>query len=409
MHHRPLIFSLSILALASLQGLAAPDVKNIEDLQIVAPAPPADKPIESNTSPAIQQSPAKLPKASPRSNTIKLRMQRQQKESWRILNQEEKQQLAQYLIEKSGSNTLPSNATKPKEISHKKLIEQIDKCIHSNDEGSYQEKKILLRNCLFYLQREAPAKAYTYINSLKLWQHSEHFLERTPYFLLEQLAQGEWLVDIGLLKKALYKLEKLIPIDIDDGITCYAGRPMDKILKLIYLQEGTELRQQLEIYSKSIDEDLSYSSNSLLLRMYNLPQINIEELLEEHWEIEKAKDLKKLSKQQRDIAVLIASDLGLRRANFPTWLGVEEIQRAALLLEELGLKKHAQVLLSLLLIEEKNKQSSDEHPEEDSYRMQSDKDAIINASIIYNTLTGSYPANIIARRILKEPSIAKIP
>lgn len=414
MHHCPLLFLLSILALVSVQGLAARDAKDIEDLKISIAQEAslnANSPTESSTSiqPSTQPSTAKFLKASTRRGSVKYKSKRHKKEGWCIISPEERKQLAQYLIKQHESAATHTSATKLKALSPEKLIAQLDICIHSNDEGSYQEKKILLRNCLYYLQRKAPKEAYAYINSLKLWQHSEHFLERTPYYFLEQLEKDDWVIELGALKKALFKLEKLIPIDINDGITCYAGRPMDKILKLIYLQEGAKLRQQLEIYSKSIDEDLSYSANRLLLRMNNLPKVSIENLIEEQWRINKLKDLEKLSAQQKDIAILLAADLGLRRASFPPWLNIEKIQRAALLLEELELHKHAQTLLSLINSKGEKHTAGDTPSQEEASFTPDNKDAISNASIIYNTLRGKYPANIIARRILQDPSIAKTP
>lgn len=123
---------------------------------------------------------------------------------------------------------------------------------------------------LSFLRLAAPDETYTFIDSLSLWQHGEHFLEEIPDALLASLCEQEWPVAPGRLRQALQKLDTLLPATAEDMIDCSAAIPMAHLLTMLVQQEGERALPDLKKYEKSLDPELVQTCLRLQLKLKGL-------------------------------------------------------------------------------------------------------------------------------------------
>lgn len=120
--------------------------------------------------------------------------------------------------------------------------------------------------------RMADEKSITdFVNKLPLWEHGEHFLEEIPERLLVALCELQWEVETDNLKKALRKLESMLPVEEGDMIDCYAAYPMGQILEMLSRQDAAATTELLQQYTASPDPDMAYTAYKLLLQQQKLP------------------------------------------------------------------------------------------------------------------------------------------
>lgn len=128
-----------------------------------------------------------------------------------------------------------------------------------------------LADTLDFLRLADAARVEEYINGLPLWEHGEHFLEEVPSQLLSTLNQLSWKVSPGQLKKALGKLDSMLPRSPDEMIDCHAALPMGQILEMLYRQEGDKALPAIRQYTASRDPELAFRAFALLLQREKLP------------------------------------------------------------------------------------------------------------------------------------------
>lgn len=122
-------------------------------------------------------------------------------------------------------------------------------------------------------------KAHAYIHSLNYWEHSEHFLEEIPLSLLNALESIQWNVDGEDIRKALRKLDSMLPASPDEMIDCFAAGPMGLLLEILEASEGEKALPLIKQYTKCNEAELASTAYNILLNHNNQPPITTEALL----------------------------------------------------------------------------------------------------------------------------------
>lgn len=234
-----------------------------------------------------------------------------------------------------------------------------------------------LRSYLSFLREAEPVKAESYINSLPLWEHSEHFLEEPPMNLLRELHNLHWQVTASRLKTALEKLERMLPHSQDDMIECDAAKPMAYLLDMLIEQQGAEQSQAwIKRCAASFDPELSTCALNHLLRMKGLPDCL-------HHDRTASPTLQRLRHCVLDVDKALLQSGG---ENIPA----NDLQQAAETCRMLQLYEHASILERLCLLAEEK--GNDE------------REAAARLREEYRNLTGRTPTTEAARYILNHPS-----
>ncbi len=129
-------------------------------------------------------------------------------------------------------------------------------------------KVVLLLDFMRLADRE---RAKEYVHNLHYWKHGEHFLEEIPSYVLDALNLLEWEVDGQDLRKALQKLDTMLPSSPDEMIDCDAARPMGQLLEMLERNEGDQVLPLIDKYTKCNEANLAYMAYRLLLKRRGLP------------------------------------------------------------------------------------------------------------------------------------------
>ncbi len=201
---------------------------------------------------------------------------------------------------------------------------------------------------LVYMLKLNEAIAYSSVDALEYWTHSEHFLEYRPSLFLDVLVELKWPVRTDLLRSAIKKLESLLPTNKKDMIDCAAGRPLGKLLQLLAYQDKIKAQSEIEKYRRSPDPYLSYAAQLAALELRHRPKPTLNELVRKHWQVHSARDLAELSHPQRLIAECIAAHDGALEGHFVDWMSAAKIRETAQYWKAKGFPLHAAALLQFL-------------------------------------------------------------
>lgn len=253
-----------------------------------------------------------------------------------------------------------------------------------------------LPETLAFLRLADAARAEEYINSLPLWEHGEHFLEDVPGQLLSTLAQLEWKVRPEQLKKALEKLDSMLPRSPDEMIDCHAALPMGQILEMLFQQEGDKALPLVRHYTGSRDPELAFRAYALLLQREGLPLPEPAALAAVFGlaEGDKGGELPPLPRRLYECALV---DEALRLDDFSR-TDAAMLQRVELAWRDMGLAAQADLLPALL-------EKGEETEGEETPRLTEDAYARHAAHTAYMELPAPSPRIILARYILEHPDM----
>ncbi len=249
--------------------------------------------------------------------------------------------------------------------------------------------------CLVYMLKLNESVAYSSVDALESWTHSEHFLEYHPGLFLDVLVDLKWPVRDDRLRIAIEKLESLLPTNKKDMIDCAAGKPLGKLLQLLAYQKKADAHADIEKYRRSPDPYLSYAAQLAALELRRRPKPTLSELVRKHWQINTAHDLSRLSEPQRLIAECIAAHDGALAGVFVDWMPAERIRETALYWKAKGFPHHAAALLRFL--------------SEDQQSISDDAAQIYHARDHYRNLEKRGPLYIVAEDLINSTRLLTRP
>lgn len=203
-----------------------------------------------------------------------------------------------------------------------------------------------LRELLAFMRLADPARAQEYVHGLRFWEHSEHFLEERPSLLLSALNSLEWEVDSSSLRKALRKLDTMLPSSPEEMIDCFAAQPMGQLLEMLARREGEQALPLIRKYASCNEAELAYKAYKLLLRREGLPAPETEELLA-RFAANGAATPEVMNATQRRLLESAKVDEALRLGDV-SGLDVAVVQRTIKAFREMKLSRHASILERLL-------------------------------------------------------------
>lgn len=242
-----------------------------------------------------------------------------------------------------------------------------------------------LEDTLAFLRLADVARAESYIDSLPLWEHGEHFLEEVPGMLLSALNQTHWRVKPGQLRCALKKLGSMLPRSAEEMIDCHAALPMSRILEMLYRQEGEKALPDIRRHISSRDADLAYSALRLLLQREGLPLPEPEGFARCFGCAEGA-GTEGMTALQRRLYECVLADTAMRLNDFAN-VDANMLRRAKEAWTDMGLASQAKLLDAIL---------TDEGITADAF-------ALAAASNAYNELPAPSLRTVLARYILDCP------
>ena len=203
-----------------------------------------------------------------------------------------------------------------------------------------------LKELLAFMRLADPARAQEYVHGLRFWEHSEHFLEERPSRLLEALNSLSWEVDSTILRKALRKLDTMLPSSPDEMIDCFAAQPMGQLLEMLARREGDQALPIIRKYASCNEAELAYRAYKLLLRREGLPAPEPNELLE-RFAANGAATQETMNSTQRRLLESALVDEALRLGDVST-LDTAIVQRTIKVFRDMKLNRHAAILERLL-------------------------------------------------------------
>ncbi len=233
-------------------------------------------------------------------------------------------------------------------IAHELLLRHLKLLLSDSTYCSDENISLEMRACLLFMRAQNRLRAQEAVNNLHYWKHSEHFLEYRPALFLLELVRLRWTVQDGQLRRAIAKLESLLPANDSDMIDCAAGKPLAHLLQLLAQQQRYDATTELTRFKNSADPHLSYAAQCAILELNQLPIPTLTKLVEEHWNVHDQEDLSKLSDIQRHISIAIAAHEGARSGEFVHWFTPAMLLDVAKNWEEGDFKLHAHALLRYL-------------------------------------------------------------
>lgn len=188
-----------------------------------------------------------------------------------------------------------------------------------------------LSTSLTFMHLADAAKATSFINSLTLWEHGEHFLEEIPAHLLTTLRSMNWQVHPDLLRKALHKLGSMLPVSKDDMIECAASAPMAHILEMLTQQLGQDALPELQYYAAAFDPEIVHTALALQMQLKGLPR---------PWEPGFAQFS---APELKEIRETLQVDAAIRYGHMDK-LSAAQLANAATILRKYGMPRHAELM-----------------------------------------------------------------
>ncbi len=272
-------------------------------------------------------------------------------------------------------------------IPHAHLVRHLKVLLADSSPCEAEEVSSSLRACLLYMRAQNYARSIESVNNLHYWKHSEHFLEYRPALFLIELVRLRWSVQSDQLRRAIDKLESLLPTDESDMIDCAAGKPLAHLLQLLAQHEKEEAFNEIVRFKDSPDPHISYAAQCAILELNQLPTPTLRHLVQGVWGVHQASELRALSEEQRIIALSIAAHEGAKTATFVNWLSAEMIVEVATHWKEQGFDLHAAALLRYLNAEQT--------------ALTEDKDQLSSAQDSYLHIEKKAPTSAIAEKLIK--------
>ncbi len=194
--------------------------------------------------------------------------------------------------------------------------------------------------------RERAAK---FVNELNYWEHGEHFLEEKPSQVLDALNLLEWDVDPAAIRKALKKLDTMLPTSPDEMIDCFAAQPMGILLEMLERQQGDDTLPLIQKYAGGNEAELAYRAYKLLLRRQNLP-LPTPEALEQAFSTQEAPGSTAMTPEQRKIYECAVVDTALNSGDISS-LNIDIVKRVVASFNSMKLRKHAAIVSELITAE----------------------------------------------------------
>ncbi len=188
-----------------------------------------------------------------------------------------------------------------------------------------------LSTSLTFMHLADAVKATSFINSLTLWEHGEHFLEEIPAHLLTTLRSMNWQVHPDLLRKALHKLGSMLPVSKDDMIECAASAPMAHILEMLTQQLGQDALPELQYYAAAFDPEIVHTALALQMQLKGLPR---------PWEPGFAQFS---APELKEIRETLQVDAAIRYGHMDK-LSAAQLANAATILRKYGMPRHADLM-----------------------------------------------------------------
>lgn len=241
-----------------------------------------------------------------------------------------------------------------------------------------------METTLAFMRLANPAAAEAYVNSLPLWEHSEHFLEEVPDHFLQSLAVLDWNVSPDLLRRALDRLDSLLPRNDSEIIDCNAAVPMCCLLIMLDRQSGETAPKELERYSRSRDNRLAYTALCLRLQRQGLPTPDPVSLMAAFNVEDGTAGLPEAQQRLLECAIV---DSAIRHTDLSA-LDPDMLRRVSKYYVDLGLPAHAAIL--------------DEMVDEEGLAIGEAGLDLVEKE--YSALPGPTPQVIMARYILNHPA-----
>lgn len=243
----------------------------------------------------------------------------------------------------------------------------------------------MLKDCLAFLRLASPEQAHRFVNGLSLWEHGEHFLEEIPELLLRSLDELNWEVDPQKLRRALGKLDSMLPQSPDDMIDCNASLPIGHLLEMLMRREGDAITPLLEHYADSPDPSMAYAALRLLLQHRQLP-LPESASLRDFYRTEGGGEA--LTEAQNLLLKSVLMDEAVREATLEK-LDAQTLALAGSFFRRLGLRPQAELLEQL-------QEGGELVVGEEGLRLISKR---------YDELPGMPPRVVLSRYILENPQL----
>ncbi len=283
-------------------------------------------------------------------------------------------------------------APKPAEtISHEHLVRHLKRLLSDSSPRAAEDISRALRACLLYMRAQNNARSIESVNMLHYWKHSEHFLEYRPALFLIELVRLRWCVQDSQLRRAITKLESLLPTTESDMIDCAAGKPLAHLLQLLAQQEQHAAISEIERFMDSPDPHISYAAQCAILELNRLPIPTLRNLVQGLWGIYDESQLEILSDEQRLIALGIAVHEGAKTGTFAPWLSAEMIMQTAALWKEQGYDLHAAAVLLYM--------------NEDQSKLNEDMEQRLQAQDTYLRIEKKAPISAIAKQLIENSQL----
>ncbi|MDO5470584.1 MAG: hypothetical protein Q4F38_04710 [Akkermansia sp.] len=199
---------------------------------------------------------------------------------------------------------------------------------------------------LAFMRLADEKKANNYVHALRYWEHGEHLLEEVPSRVLQALNELEWKVNSKSLRKALRKLDSMLPGSPDEMIDCFAAQPMGILLAMLARNEGEKALPTIRKYCNCDEADLASTAYGLLLNSNGLPAPTPEALME-RFAAMGIKSPEELTPEQRRIYECAVVDAALRSGDISA-VTAEMAQHARKAFADMKLPRHAEIVGRLL-------------------------------------------------------------
>ncbi len=199
---------------------------------------------------------------------------------------------------------------------------------------------------LAFMRLADEQKAHKFVHELHYWEHGEHLLEEKPAQVLEVLNLLHWDVEPKELRKALRKLDSMLPTSPDEMIDCFAAAPMGILLEMLERREGDQALPLIRKYTKGNEPELAYRAYTLLLKRQGLPTPTPESLSARFSE-NGTTSVEKMSPEQRRIYECAVTDAAMSSGDTSA-LTAELVSRTIRTLNDMELKRHAEIVATLM-------------------------------------------------------------